>query len=61
MNELGHIRVDNNETRALIVDLADDLDLPVHEILDLAEARGVDPDPIRTDDPKWKRARAAYE
>ena len=29
--------------------------------VDLAEARGVDPDPIRTDDPKWKRARAAYE
>jgi glucosamine--fructose-6-phosphate aminotransferase (isomerizing) len=29
--------------------------------LALAEARGVDPDPIRTDDPRWKRARAAYE
>jgi fructoselysine-6-P-deglycase FrlB-like protein len=29
--------------------------------LDLAEARGVDPDPIRTDDPRWKRARAAYD
>jgi glutamine---fructose-6-phosphate transaminase (isomerizing) len=29
--------------------------------VDLAEARGVDPDPIRTDDPRWKRARAAYE
>ena len=29
--------------------------------VDLAEARGVDPDPIRIDDPKWKRARAAYE
>src|SRR5204862_1042854 len=28
--------------------------------VDLAEARGVDPDPIRTDDPRWKRARAAY-
>ena len=28
--------------------------------LDLAEARGVDPDPIRTDDERWKRARAAY-
>ena len=27
---------------------------------DLAEAHGVDPDPIRTDDPRWKRARAAY-
>ena len=29
--------------------------------IDLAEARGVDPDPIRTDDERWKRARAAYE
>jgi glucosamine 6-phosphate synthetase-like amidotransferase/phosphosugar isomerase protein len=29
--------------------------------LDLAEARGVDPDPIRTDDERWKRARAAYD
>ena len=29
--------------------------------LDLAEARGVDPDPIRTDEDPWKRARAAYE
>jgi fructoselysine-6-P-deglycase FrlB-like protein len=29
--------------------------------LDLAEARGIDPDPIRTDDPRWKRARAAYD
>ena len=29
--------------------------------LDLAETRGVDPDPIRTDDPRWKRARAAYD
>jgi fructoselysine-6-P-deglycase FrlB-like protein len=28
--------------------------------LELAESRGVDPDPIRTDDPRWKRARAAY-
>jgi glucosamine--fructose-6-phosphate aminotransferase (isomerizing) len=28
--------------------------------VDLAEARGVDPDPIRTDDDRWKRARAAY-
>jgi glucosamine--fructose-6-phosphate aminotransferase (isomerizing) len=27
---------------------------------DLAESRGVDPDPIRTDDDRWKRARAAY-
>jgi glutamine---fructose-6-phosphate transaminase (isomerizing) len=28
--------------------------------LDLAESRGVDPDPIRTDDERWKNARAAY-
>ena len=29
--------------------------------LDLAEARGVDPDLIRRDDPRWERARAAYD
>ncbi|HXZ57792.1 MAG TPA: SIS domain-containing protein [Gaiellaceae bacterium] len=29
--------------------------------LDLAEARGVDPDPIRTDEEPWKRARATYD
>jgi glutamine---fructose-6-phosphate transaminase (isomerizing) len=29
--------------------------------LDLAEARGVDPDKIRRDDPRWTRAREAYE
>jgi glucosamine 6-phosphate synthetase-like amidotransferase/phosphosugar isomerase protein len=29
--------------------------------LDLARSRGVDPDPIRTDDPRWKRAHDAYE
>jgi glucosamine--fructose-6-phosphate aminotransferase (isomerizing) len=29
--------------------------------LALAERRGVDPDPIRTDDPRWKRAREAYD
>jgi glucosamine--fructose-6-phosphate aminotransferase (isomerizing) len=29
--------------------------------LALAERRGVDPDLIRTDDGRWKRARAAYE
>jgi glucosamine 6-phosphate synthetase-like amidotransferase/phosphosugar isomerase protein len=28
--------------------------------VDLAEARGVDPDPIRRDDPRWARAREAY-
>jgi glutamine---fructose-6-phosphate transaminase (isomerizing) len=29
--------------------------------LELAEARGIDPDPIRRDDPRWKRAAAAHE
>jgi glucosamine--fructose-6-phosphate aminotransferase (isomerizing) len=29
--------------------------------LDLAEARGVDPDRIRRDEPRWERAAAAYE
>ena len=29
--------------------------------LDLAEARGVDPDKIRRDDERWDRARAAYD
>jgi glutamine---fructose-6-phosphate transaminase (isomerizing) len=29
--------------------------------VDLAEARGVDPDPIRTNEERWQRARAAYE
>jgi glucosamine--fructose-6-phosphate aminotransferase (isomerizing) len=29
--------------------------------IDLAEARGIDPDPIRRDDPRWERARAAYQ
>jgi fructoselysine-6-P-deglycase FrlB-like protein len=28
--------------------------------LDLAELRGLDPDPIRRDDPRWQRARDAY-
>jgi glutamine---fructose-6-phosphate transaminase (isomerizing) len=28
--------------------------------LDLAEARGIDPDPIRRDDPRWERAAAAH-
>ena len=28
--------------------------------IDLAAARGVDPDRIRRDDPRWERARAAY-
>jgi glutamine---fructose-6-phosphate transaminase (isomerizing) len=29
--------------------------------VDLADARGVDPDPIRTDDDRWARARATYD
>jgi glutamine---fructose-6-phosphate transaminase (isomerizing) len=29
--------------------------------LELAEARGIDPDPIHRDDPRWERAAAAYE
>ena len=29
--------------------------------LDLALSRGIDPDPIRRDDPRWERAAAAYE
>jgi glucosamine 6-phosphate synthetase-like amidotransferase/phosphosugar isomerase protein len=29
--------------------------------VDLAEARGVDPDPIRRDDPRWARSREVYE
>ena len=28
--------------------------------LDLAESRGTEPDLIRWDDPRWKRARDAY-
>jgi len=29
--------------------------------LELAEARGIDPDPIHRDDARWKRAAAAHE
>jgi glutamine---fructose-6-phosphate transaminase (isomerizing) len=29
--------------------------------IDLAEARGIDPDVIRRDDPRWERARATYQ
>jgi fructoselysine-6-P-deglycase FrlB-like protein len=29
--------------------------------LDLADARGVDPDKIHRDDPRWERASEAYE
>jgi hypothetical protein len=28
--------------------------------VDLADARGLDPDRIRRDDPRWERARSAY-
>ena len=35
--------------------------VPFHLLtLDLAEARGVDPDLIRWDEPRWKAARDAY-
>jgi glutamine---fructose-6-phosphate transaminase (isomerizing) len=39
------------------------VDIVFFQLLTLAaaEARGVDPDPIRTDDERWKRARAAYD
>jgi glutamine---fructose-6-phosphate transaminase (isomerizing) len=38
------------------------VDIVFFQLLTLAaaEARGVDPDPVRTDDERWKRARAAY-
>ena len=38
------------------------VDIVFFQLLTLtaAEALGVDPDPIRTDDERWKRARAAY-
>ena len=43
-------------TRHPVVDI-----VPFHLLtLDLAEARGVDPDLIRWDDPRWKAARDAY-
>ncbi len=29
--------------------------------LAIAEARGIDPDPIHRDDPRWARARALYD
>jgi glucosamine 6-phosphate synthetase-like amidotransferase/phosphosugar isomerase protein len=39
------------------------VDIVFFQLLTLAaaDARGVDPDPIRTDDERWKRARAAYD
>jgi fructoselysine-6-P-deglycase FrlB-like protein len=43
-------------TRHPVVDI-----VPFHRLtLDLAEARGVDPDLIRWDDPRWKAARDTY-
>ena len=43
-------------TRHPVVDI-----VPFHLLtLDLADARGVDPDLIRWDDPRWKAARDAY-
>ena len=43
-------------TRHPVVDI-----VPFHLlVLDLSEARGVDPDRIRRDDERWARARAAY-
>ena len=43
-------------TRHAVVDV-----VPFQRLtLDLAAARGVDPDFIRWDDPRWKRARDAY-
>jgi glucosamine 6-phosphate synthetase-like amidotransferase/phosphosugar isomerase protein len=44
-------------TRHPVVDI-----VPFHLLtLDLAEARGTDPDLIRWDDPRWKRARDAHQ
>jgi glucosamine 6-phosphate synthetase-like amidotransferase/phosphosugar isomerase protein len=39
------------------------VDIVFFQLLTLAaaDARSVDPDPIRTDDERWKRARAAYD
>jgi glucosamine--fructose-6-phosphate aminotransferase (isomerizing) len=43
-------------TRHPVVDIVPFQLLTVH----LAEARGIDPDPIRRDDARWERARKAY-
>jgi hypothetical protein len=39
------------------------VDIVFFQLLTLAaaEARGVDPDPIRRDDERWERARGAYD
>jgi glutamine---fructose-6-phosphate transaminase (isomerizing) len=56
LTELG-CRVELVPTRHPVVDIVR------FQLLTMAvaEKRGVDPDPIRTDDERWKRARAAYE
>jgi glucosamine 6-phosphate synthetase-like amidotransferase/phosphosugar isomerase protein len=56
---LGEIGVDATlvPTRHPVVDIVPFQLLTV----DLADARGVDPDPIRRDDPRWARAREVYE
>jgi glutamine---fructose-6-phosphate transaminase (isomerizing) len=55
LTELG-CEVELVSTRHPVVDIVRFQRLTV----DLAESRGVDPDRIRTDDPRWKRAREAY-
>jgi glutamine---fructose-6-phosphate transaminase (isomerizing) len=56
LTELG-CRVELVPTRHPVVDIVR------FQLLTMAvaEKRGVDPDPIRTDDERWKRARAAYK
>jgi glucosamine--fructose-6-phosphate aminotransferase (isomerizing) len=55
LTELG-CDVELLPTRHPVVDI-----VPFQRLtLDLAEARGVDPDWIRWDDPRWKRARDAH-
>ena len=56
---LGELGVDVSlvPTRHPVVDVVPFQLLTV----DLAEARGIDPDPIRRDDPRWVRAREVYE
>ena len=55
---LGELGVDATlvPTRHPVVDVVPFQLLTV----DLAEARGIDPDPIRRDDPRWARAREVY-
>jgi fructoselysine-6-P-deglycase FrlB-like protein len=56
---LGELGVDVTlvPTRHPVVDIVPFQLLTV----DLAAARGIDPDPIRRDDPRWVRAREVYE